>query len=140
LRRCKRGSGDHDRCALLGSTRCKFTRLGVGRLMLAGGAEGVRASDSTEIRFRVNLDRPTLVGYLVAPDNSEDVLAGCRMLTVRREQVICLGILAGFPWVNGVCTCKVCHRFLRGYIGAHLIVGEEVDVCARLPKYRPSEE
>ena len=98
--------------------------------MLAGGAEGVGAGDSAEIGLRVDLDRPTLVRNCVASDDAKHVLAGRRVLAIGGEQVIGLGILAGFPGVRG--------RFCWGYVGAHLIVGEEVDVYARLSRNIPS--
>jgi hypothetical protein len=53
--------------------------------VLASRAEGVRASDSTEIRLGVDLQYPTLVRDLIASDNAEHVLAGCRVLSIGRK-------------------------------------------------------
>jgi hypothetical protein len=98
--------------------------------VLAGGAEGVGAGDSAEVGLCIDLHCPTLVRNRIASDNAEHVLAGRRVLAIGGEQVIGLGILAGFPGVRG--------RFCWGYVGAHLIVGEEVDVYARLSRNIPS--
>ena len=103
--------------------------------MLAGGAEGVGAGDSAEIGLRVDLDRPTLVRNCVASDDAKHVLAGRRVLAIRGKQVVRLGILASFP---GVLWWRL--GCLVGGRSAHLIVGEEVDVCARLSRNNPSAE
>jgi hypothetical protein len=130
LRRCKRSVGDRDGSALLNAAGRQLAGAGVSRLVLAGGAEGVRAGDSAEVRLCVDLHCPTLVRNCIASDDAEHVLAGRRMLTIRGKKVIGLGILTGFPGVNGVCTCKVLWRVLGCLAwgrGAHLIVGEEVE-------------
>lgn len=90
--------------------------------MLARRAEGVGASDSAEVGLCIDLHCPTLVRNCIASDNAEHVLAGRRVLAIGGEQVIGLGILAGFPGMfRRVLGCLAWGR------GAHLIVGEEVE-------------
>ncbi len=127
--------GDRDRSLLFDAAGRELAGTGVSRLMLAGRAEGMRASDSAEIGLRVDLHCPTLVRNCIASDNAEHVLAGRRVLAIGGEQVIGLGILADFPGMfRRVLGCLAWGR------GAHLIVGEEVDVCEALPRDRPSAE
>lgn len=122
LSRCKRSGGDRDRRTLFDSTRRKFAGTSICWLVLAGGTEGVGASDSAEVGLCIDLHCPTLVRNCIASDNAEHVLAGRRVLAIGGEQVIGLGILAGFP---GVLRRRL--GCLVGGRSAHLIVGEEVE-------------
>ena len=65
--------------------------------MLARGAEGIRASDSSQIRFNVHLGGAAIIGNLVAADDSQHVLRGSRVLVCLFQQIICLGIFLFFP-------------------------------------------